>query len=74
MMMKVIVNFKRFDGGVDGFCGFCFVLFVTVAAFGRQSVIKWPVWRTVYNWCLKFCSVVHSGPAGPAFGVWLNFK
>jgi len=48
-----IVNTKRFLLVTSLFC------FVTLALCCRQSVIKWPVWQTVYNWCLKFCFVGH---------------
>ena len=50
---------------------FCFV---TLASCSRQSVIKWPVWPTVYDLCLKFCFGGHPGHQGPGFGVRLIFK
>ena len=50
---------------------FCFV---TLASCSRQSVIKWPVWPTVYDLGLEFCFVGHPGHPGPGFGLRLIFK
>ena len=42
-MMRKVVNLKGLKVVLMGVVEFSFVLFLTVAACGRQSVIKWPV-------------------------------
>ena len=44
-----MVIWKALKVVLMAFVGWIYILFLTVAAFGRQSVIKWPVWQTVWD-------------------------